>query len=32
VEGGRQERVNAVFQPKREGEAKPVRAPGTPCP
>ncbi|HUG37019.1 MAG TPA: lipopolysaccharide transport periplasmic protein LptA [Candidatus Limnocylindrales bacterium] len=37
VEGGRQERVKAVFYPKRSepagnGEARPVRAPGAPCP
>jgi lipopolysaccharide export system protein LptA len=37
VEGGRQERVKAVFYPKRSesganGEAKPVRAAGAPCP
>ena len=35
VEGGRQERVKAVFYPKRdEGktDGKPARAPGAPCP
>jgi lipopolysaccharide export system protein LptA len=35
VEAGRQERVKAVFYPKKDdgkAEAKPARAPGAPCP